>query len=94
MQEITVNLSDEQTARLREIAQRLAITPEQAAAELLGEQLASSATPSQAVASTHLTSALGLSGLVDDPSITPLTAAEIHRLLAAESLDAHDEHAE
>lgn len=45
MQEITVSLSDGQIARLREIAQQLALTPEQAAAELLGEQLTSSGQP-------------------------------------------------
>lgn len=90
MQHITIALDDEQIEQLRELARHMGQTPEQAAASLLGALLPPYG-QHQEHAIPALTSALALSGLVDDPAIAALTEVDMDRIIAAEALDPHDE---
>lgn len=85
---ITITLGDDQLARLRELAERHGQTPEQAAAALL-ESLLPRPDHFWGAGSPPITSALDLSGLVDDPTIPTLNSDAIDRLLAAEAAEPH-----
>lgn len=90
MERLTIALDDEQMRLLRAYAERRGQTPDEAVVALLGTVLCSAgATP--AASAPALTSALGLSGLVNDPTIVPLSAQDMDRLLAAEALNSHDD---
>ena len=98
VRQITVTLGDEQIARLRALAERLQLTTEQAAAQLLSTRLGMPGAETDASEADALEantpgspfrSALDLSGLVDDPTIAPLTAADIERLLGFEAQNPH-----
>ncbi len=90
MQHLTIALNDDQIEHLRELARQRGETPEQAAASLLGILLPTSA-PARETAAPTLSSALDLSGLVDDATIVPLSSEDMDRLLAAEALNPHDD---
>lgn len=90
MERLTIALDDEQMRQLRSYAELRGQAPDEAAAVLIGAFLSATASASAGGASA-LTSALDLSGLVDDPTITPLSAQDVDRLLAAEALNPHDD---
>lgn len=73
MTSITIALDDAQVERLRRFAEQRGQTLEQAVQSLLD------ALPRDAVAAHPLTSTLDLAGIIDDPSVAPLTAREILR---------------
>lgn len=88
MERLTIALDDEQMRLLRAYAKQRGQTADEAVATLLGTVLsAEAATP--AANGPVLTSALDLSGLVDDATIAPLSAQDIDRLLAAEAPNPH-----
>lgn len=84
MTSITVSLDDTQAARLRRIADQRGQTLEQTVQSMLDAALPGAPVPSEVGEST-----LALAGIIDDASITPLSAREIDELLAAEAAMIH-----
>ncbi|HWE63793.1 MAG TPA: hypothetical protein VHB98_18930 [Chloroflexota bacterium] len=84
MTSITIALDDAQAARLKRYAEQRGQTLEE-----MVQSLIETALP-DALAVQPPGSTLGLAGIIDDPSVTPLSAREIDEVLAA---DAHEAHA-
>ena len=90
MTSITIALDDEQAERLQRFTEERGQTLEQAVQSLLDRALPETAgKPTNP--SPLFTSTLDLAGIIDDPSVAPLTAREIDEILADESLNPHDE---
>lgn len=88
MTSVTIALDDEQAKRLQHFAQEHGQTLEQAIQSLLDSALPGDL---RQPSSPTFASTLALAGIINDPSIAPLTAREIDEILADEAVNPHDE---